>query len=197
MGDELDLLVFYLETGFAEKNLPGHDFPIVIFGLARKLDKYFMKWPGDDRFERPRRHLSEWWRHIFVALEKKCVHRRYEIGCLLLDMPDEEQQAFESQFRELCKKIKQEKHTELENVEAFWNPVKSDISNAVVVAAPVTTDVYPKRKFVVEKFAERAMGETGANQALVILVDVELEHWPYSGMYLLDRKDFESRGVIL
>jgi hypothetical protein len=35
----------------------------------------------------------------------------------------------------------------------------------------------------------RAMSETGANQAVVILVDVELEHWPYSGMYLLDRKD--------
>jgi hypothetical protein len=89
--------------------------------------------------------------------------RRYEIGCLLLDMPDEEQHAFKSQFRELCKKVKQEKNTKLENVEAFLSSVKSDISNAVVVATPVTTDVYPKRKFVVEKFAERAMGEAGAN----------------------------------
>jgi hypothetical protein len=197
LGDELDLLVFYLETGFAEKNLPDRDSPILIVGLARKLDKYFMKWPGDDRFERPRRHLSEWWIKILDAIEKKRVHRRYEIGCLLLDMPDEEQMAFESQFRELCQKVKHAKHIQLENVEAIWNPVKSGISNAVIVAAPVTADVYPKRGFVVERFAERAMGETDASQALVILVDVELQHWPYSGLYLLDRKDFRSRGVIL
>ena len=65
------------------------------------------------------------------------------------------------------------------------------------MAAPVTADVYPKRGFVVERFAERAMGETDTCQALILLVDVELQHWPYSGLYLLDRKDFRSRGVIL
>jgi len=194
LGDELDLLVFYLKTGFADKKLPGHDTPIVIHGLARELDKYFLKITGDDRFERPRRHLSKWWNEIFAAIEKKRLHRRYEIGCLLLDMPDEEQQAFESQFHELCKKVK-DKQTQLENVEAFWNPVKSDVSSAVIVAAPVTTVIYPKRRFIVEQFAERALNETGADQALVILVDVELGHWPYSGIYLLDRKDFESRRL--
>jgi hypothetical protein len=197
LGDELDLLVYYLKTGFADKNLPSRDTPIVLHGLARELDKYFLKTPGDDRFERPRRHLSEWWTEIFAALEKKGLHRRYEIGCLLLDMPDEEQHAFETQFHELCKTVKNKEQTELENVEAFWNPVKSDVSSAVIVAAPVTTDMYPKRRFIVEQFADRAMNETGAGQALVILVDIELGHWPYSGIYLLDRKDFESRGAVV
>jgi hypothetical protein len=197
LGDELDLLVYYLDTGFAEKRLPSRDTPVAIFGLARKLDKYFMNWPGDDSFERPRRHLSEWWEQLFVAMEQNHVRRRYELGCLLLDMPDEEQEAFEFQFQRLCEKVKRKSQTQLENVEAFWNPVKSDISNAVVVAAPVTSEIYPKRKFVVENFAEQAMNETGASQAVVILVDVELGHWPYSGLYLLDREDFYSRGVIL
>ena len=61
----------------------------------------------------------------------------------------------------------------------------------------MTTDVYPKRRFVIEEFAKRAMDETGTGQALVLLVDVELGHWPYSGLYLLDSKDFESKGQIL
>jgi hypothetical protein len=112
-------------------------------------------------------------------------------------MPDEEQHAFEVQFRKLCKKVKRKKHMTLENIEAIWNHVKSEVSNAVVVAAPVTTEIYPKRNLVVENFASRGMSETGANQALVILVDVELEHWPYSGMYLLDKKDFKRRDLNL
>jgi len=197
VGDELDLLAFYLQTGFTEKTLPDLKRPLVINGLGSKLDKYFINWPGDNRFERPHRSLSKWWRQILSAIEKKHVHRRYELGCVLLDMPDEEQHAFEVQFRKLCKKVKRKKHMTLENIEAIWNHVKSEVSNAVVVAAPVTTEIYPKRNLVVENFASRGMSETGANQALVILVDVELEHWPYSGMYLLDKKDFKRRDLNL
>jgi len=189
IGDELDLLVFYLQTGFSGKSMPDLKVPLVIYGLGSTLDKFFINWPGDNRFARPQRSLSKWWREILSAIEKKHIHRRYELGCVLLDMPDEEQHAFEAQFRGLCKKVKRKKHTTLENIEGFWNHVKSDVSNAVVVAAPVTTEIYPKRDLVVRNFAVRAMSETGATQALVILVDVELGHWPYSGMYLLDRKD--------
>jgi hypothetical protein len=87
----------------------------------------------------------------------------------------------------LCKKIKRKKNTTPENVEAIWNPVRSEVANSVVVVAPVTTDIYPHRNLVAESFAARAMTETGANQTLVILVDVELGHWPYSGIYLLNQ----------
>jgi hypothetical protein len=191
-GDELDLLVFYLETGFAEKNLPDLKRPLVILGLGKKLDKFFINWPGNNRFERPHRSLSKWWKQIFAVIEEKQVHRRYELGCALLDMPDEEQHAFEAQFRELCKKFKREKRSTLENADAIWNHAKSDVSNTIVIAAPVTTDFYPRRRLIVECFARYGMGKTGANQAVVILVDVELEHWPYSGMYLLDRADFKD-----
>jgi hypothetical protein len=192
LGDELDLFAFYLQTGFAKKNLPDGNQPLVILGLGHQLDKFFIYWPGDNRFERPQRSLSDWWRQLLAAIETKRVPRRYEIGCLLLDMPDEEQHAFESQFRELCKQVKSQS-SRPDSVDAIWNPVKSDISSAVVVAAAVTTDIYPKRHFVVENFARRAMSETSTNQAIVILVDVELEHWPYSGMYLLHKKDFERQ----
>ena len=140
LGDELDLLVLYLETGFAEKSLPDRTQPLVINGLGSKLDKYFMDQNG--RFERPRRSLSKWWRQILLAIEKQKVQRRYELGCVLLDMPDEEQHAFEAQFRKLCKKIKRRKNTTPENVEAMWNPVKSEVANSVVVVAAVATFIH-------------------------------------------------------
>ncbi|WP_150107505.1 hypothetical protein [Pedosphaera parvula] len=187
IGDELDLLVYYLQTGFAEKSLPDSKVLLVLSRLRSKLDPFFMGSSDDVQFERPKRSLSKWWQQIFEALDRKGVRRRYEIGCVLLDMPDEDQHAFEDQFGELSTKVKQQLHSTFENVEAIWNPVKSAVLNAVVVATPVLTEIYPKRDLVVRNFAERAMIETGADQALVILVDVELEHWPYSGIYLLDK----------
>src|SRR5207249_436856 len=97
--------------------------------------------------------LSDWWRQLLAALETKRVHRRYELGCILLDMPDDEQQAFERQFRDLCTKVKRFPSTVLNSVEAIWNVVKSEVSNAVIVVAPVTTEIYPKRDVVVESCA--------------------------------------------
>ena len=59
----------------------------------------------------------------------------------------------------------------------------------MVVAAPVTTEIYSKRNIVIEHFAARAMTETTTEYAAVILVDVELGHWPYSGIYVLSKDD--------
>ncbi|HEV2694494.1 MAG TPA: hypothetical protein VG347_16490 [Verrucomicrobiae bacterium] len=187
IGDELDLLVFYLQTGFSVKKMPNRQQALVIRGLATQLDKYFINWPGDARFERPKRLLSKWWQDIFLALDKKCVHRRYEIGCVLLDMPDDEQKAFEEQFQIICKKAAETKNENNGKIEFILNHVKSEVLDAVVVAAAVTSIIYPNRNRAVEKLVDHAKSETGAAQCLVILVDVELGHWPYSGMYLLDK----------
>jgi hypothetical protein len=110
-------------------------------------------------------------------------------------MTDEEQHAFELQFQQLCERIKNTNDVQLENVEAFWSPVKSDASAAVIAVAPIKTAVYPKRHFVVNQLAERAMTETGTNLALIILVDIDLGHWPYSGFYLLDRSILRGQGT--
>jgi hypothetical protein len=193
LGDELDLLVFYLRTGFAEKKLPDNNYPLLINGLGTELDRFFINWPGDSRFERPRRSLSEWWKQILVVIEEKRLRHRYEVGCLLLDMPDEEQHAFESEFRQLCRKA-QGRALTMENVEGISNHIKSGISNAVVVAIPVTQRIYVHRKFIVETFARRSMHDTGANRAVIILGDVELNQWPYVGMYLLEEDDLSENA---
>jgi hypothetical protein len=138
--------------------------------------------------EKPKRALSKWWMEILAELEKKGTHRRYEIGCILLDMPDEEQQVFEKRFEERCAQARRINPFTIESIEAMWTPVKSEVSNAVLIAAPVREQVVPKRFFMVEKLAKQAIAETAADQALVILVDVDRGPWPYSGMYLLDKR---------
>jgi hypothetical protein len=187
VGDELDLLVFYLRTGFAAKSIPDPKRPIFISGLSQKLDRFFLNAPENPVFEKPKRNLSKWWTQILEELEKKGVSRRYEIGCILLDMPDDEQDVFEKRFMERCEKVKNINPFTIENIEAMLWPIKSEVSNAVLVAAPVRASVVPKRYAIVEDLARQAIAETGADRALVILVDTDFGPWPYSGMYLLDK----------
>src|SRR5437773_10386527 len=111
--------------------MPDPKRPLMINDLGRNLDPFLMARGDRNRFQRPRRALSDWWRQLLAALETKRVHRRYELGCILLDMPDDEQQAFERQFRDLCTKVKRFPSTVLNSVEAIWNVVKSEVSNAV------------------------------------------------------------------
>ena len=188
IGDELDLLVLYLQTGFSGKTIPDPKHPLFIAGLSQKLDKYFLNSTENPVFEKPKRELSSWWVQILAELEKKSTDRRYEVGCILLDVPDEEQQIFEKRFKERYEKAKKVNPFTIESIEAMWTPVISEVSNAVLVAAPIREQVVSKRFFIVEQLAEHAMLDAGANQALIILVDVDAGHWPYSGMYLLDRK---------
>ncbi len=47
--------------------------------------------------------------------------------------------------------------------------------------------MYPRRQMLVEKLAVEAMQKTQTNRATVILVDVDLGQWPYSGIYVLDK----------
>ena len=188
VGDELDLLVLYLQTGFTGKTIPDPKHPLFMAGLSQKLDKFFLNSTENPVFKKPKRELSNWWRQIFTELEKKSTDRRYEAGCILLDMPDEEQQIFEKRFKERCERIKNVNPFTLESIEAMWTPVISEASNAVLVAAPIREQVISQRFFIVEQLAKQAMLETGANEALIILVDVDAGHWPYSGIYLLDKR---------
>ena len=188
LGDELDLLVLYLRTGFTGKTIPDPKNLLFLSGLSQSLDRFFLNDPENPVFEKPKRALSKWWMEILAELEKKGTHRRYEIGCILLDMPDEEQQVFEKRFEERCAQARRINPFTIESIEAMWTPVKSEVSNAVLIAAPVREQVVPKRFFTVEKLAKQAIAETAADQALVILVDVDRGPWPYSGMYLLDKR---------
>jgi hypothetical protein len=93
----------------------------------------------------------------------------------------------ERRFKRLCSKVKKTPTTETDNIEAVWVPIKSEVASAVLVAAPVVSAMYPHRQLIVQKLANQAMQKTQTDRATVILVDVDEGHWPYSGIYVLDK----------
>jgi len=76
----------------------------------------------------------------------------------------------------------------MEEIQATWVRLDSEVADAVIVAVPVRTDLYPERSKIVNWTALEAMEKTKAQIVVVILVDVDCGHWPYSGIYVIDQR---------
>ncbi len=71
IGDEIDLLAFYLDTGF---NIEEDEFKqqsISLFGMSKIFDPFFMKELPEKETPKPRRKSTKWWRSILHHIETK------------------------------------------------------------------------------------------------------------------------------
>ena len=107
LGDEGDLLAFYLDTGFnlGDAENSGR-YSLNLMLKSKELDPFFTARERGIAVEKPRRRLTKWWRDTidYVIGRKKAYWT--EIGFLLLNVPFEEQRGFERQFKTLSSKVK-------------------------------------------------------------------------------------------
>ena len=97
LGDELDLLCLYLETGLT---LPeGMDEQgIIVSGLSERLHPYFMA-KDRDSLPHPGPRRSKWWRDILAHLEGTGPAGWAKAGCYLCDVPYDIQTAVENEVQ--------------------------------------------------------------------------------------------------
>lgn len=102
LGDEMDLLAFYIDTGF---NLGDEDFnQSVSFMLALKskeIDPYFVGKTHGVVVPKPQLKLTPWWRAIIELVLVRKPQRWLEIGYILLNVPWEDQVKFEKELKKL------------------------------------------------------------------------------------------------
>lgn len=100
LGDELDLLAYYLQTGFISKEKASDQAALILGGLSQGLDPYFMQqWTGLPA-PKPRRQLTSWWQELLLALEQRRPADWIHIGLTLLDVALEDQNTFEQAFQQ-------------------------------------------------------------------------------------------------
>jgi len=186
IADELDLLALYLRTGLSGAELPDVRNILRLYGLSHELDPYFQQTPST-LVPKPQRQLCDWWKRILEEMSRRRVPRRFELGCILLDVSFEWQQEFENRVQTLCADVKSKEHYGLEDVQGTWVRVDSEVSDAAIVAVPVRTHLYPQRSEIVNRAALEAIEKAKAKIAVVILIDVDFGHWPYSGIYVIDQ----------
>lgn len=118
IGDEIDLLAFYIDKGFCigDSEFDGTGFHLL--GMSESFNKYFLREDLRIDVEKPRRRLTKWWRDILTKFEEKKTSRWTEMSYMLLNVAYEDQVEFEDKFKQV-----------MENVQDNW--LKEDHENTV------------------------------------------------------------------
>jgi hypothetical protein len=179
IGDEIDLLAFYLDTGFNIGNAEFTQQPLSLLGMSNIFDPFFMRELPKSETPKPKRKLIRWWRSIIQHIESRQPERWSEVGCVLLNFTYDEQTKFEEGFKRI-KKI----------VHKFWElPERNDtctlINKTVPERGAVAGFAYKridreKRNRRMKNAVDEARSISHVSRVVVIGVDVEQNDYPYS-----------------
>ncbi len=98
-GDELDLLAFYMETGFNIGEAEFNGTPLFLYGLSPEFDAYFMgEWTGDTA-SKPERKLTPLWRDTLSQLRQNSPEGWLDVAYHLLCVAYEDQVEFEAELK--------------------------------------------------------------------------------------------------
>ena len=184
-GSELDLLAFYLDTGFAVDTAKFDGTRLLLAGEALRLEPYLMRRTTGASPPRPRLRLTKWWRDVLARVEERHPDRWTELALVLLDVPRHEQERFERRFA-----------TTRRIVERYWrNPGHEDVVHmgsgpagrrlavaGLAVRAPAPWEL----EGVLAGVADRALEATGAERGAVLVVDVVRQVYPYRAIAYIE-----------
>ncbi|WP_293336005.1 hypothetical protein [Microcoleus sp. CAWBG58] len=178
-GDEIDLLAFYLDTGFNIGNAEFTKQGLSLLGLSNIFDPFFMKQLPKSETPKPKRKLTRWWRSIIQHIESRQPERWTEVGCVLLNFTHDDQTKFEEGFKRI-KKI----------VNKFWELPEHNntcrlINKTVPERGAVAGFAYKridreKRNRTMKNAVDEIMSISPVSRVVVIGVDVEQNDYPYS-----------------
>jgi len=105
IGDELDLLAWYLDDGF---NLGNDESKYGLFKMdlkAKELDNYIIGSANREKVVKPELQKTKWWKDILLRLEEKQIQTWLETSYVLLNIPIDAQQEFERLVKEMEAKM--------------------------------------------------------------------------------------------
>jgi hypothetical protein len=179
VADELDLLAFYLETGFNIGESEHDGSGLFLYGMSKSHERYFMRSSTGLKARKPRRRLTKWWRDILSRVEMLTAPRWTESGYILLNVPSEDQARVEHQFRTVKRIVRERWRSpgHLNSVVLITGPPQR--RDALVALAYKHLEREERNKLI-ETVAMQAIAEEPIDRALVIGVDIERNSYPYS-----------------
>ena len=101
VGDEADLLAFYLDNGFNIGETEFDGTSLRLLGLSKTLDPYFL---GHTK-TKPRTNLSKYWRDLISVIEVRRFDGWCETALILLNVARSEQRDFERGFKRVQQNV--------------------------------------------------------------------------------------------
>lgn len=191
-ADEIDLLAFYLETGF---NIGGVEYDrqnsLHLYGLSHGLDPYFLRKTSGENVAKPHLKLTDRWMGILRALEERQFKRWTEIGVCLLNVSFADQTKFERRLKQVIK-----------NVRSKWRDPNHKSTLILENGPPQRRDAIvgyaykrisrEQRGMMIRAAVGMAAKETGADRIVIIAVDCGQEGIPYSQIAFIPSIKLES-----
>lgn len=189
LGDELDLLVYYLSEGLLVPRLQQQEnCYLMLYGNSDELHRHYMAdWGGDENPPPlPRRILTDWWSAILDRVESVGTRARWDIACVLLDLDYRRQEQFEKQFANVIRKVQLDGNDcGLNGLVTYADHTES--IGAVVAFAYRGLDKSDRDRRALT-LAAQAQADSGAVRVVVIGKDVDRIDSPYSFLAFVDNE---------
>jgi hypothetical protein len=185
VGDELDLLGFYLQTAFAIGTAEFSEDEFTLLGFSRELDHHYMVKQEGIVTPKPSPQMTDWWRIVCGTVESRHTFGWSSLLTILLGVSHDEQKQLEINFERVKKVVRRDyKNADHRCCMVLIPPAcKSD---AVALLAYRNVD-HDRRKDRAAVVAEQAFNSANVQRCVVIGVNIDDDAAPYSFVYLLLR----------
>ncbi|WP_143541623.1 hypothetical protein [Rhodoferax fermentans] len=106
IGDELDMLGFYLDTSLDVGAMSKERNTFLLTGYSKKVDRYYTLLDEGIRIPKPQPNISAWFTRLCEQLSKRKHPGWSEIACALLSVSPTDQRTIERRVRKISAKVK-------------------------------------------------------------------------------------------
>jgi hypothetical protein len=177
-GDELDMLGFYLQSGFniGEAEYSEHHFALV--SMSKPIDRYYTALEEGIVTTKPAPTMTRWWKDICAKIEERDFHQWSDVANVLLNVSFEDQETLAKKFKQIAKNVHKNWRVPNHNCAIIMIPHKKR-TDALAVVAYKERD-QDSRHTRMENVAGEVFEKSHTKRCLVIGINIDKMHYPYS-----------------
>lgn len=182
IGGELDLLDLYLDTAFVIDSRASESV-LFVGGRSKKLDAYFLRHSTGVNLLPPQLRMTQWWRDILSRVEELEAPGWLEMGMALLGVSNDDQRRLEKRFQKTKKTVLKHGHTP-HHEDVLYMTCGTPQNREAIATLACRCLSREERYELAQQVGYRAMELANTSRAVVIVVDVIPDDYPYSALYL-------------
>ena len=180
-GDELDLLAFYLESGFNIGDWEDGGIVIDLNMKSKELDPYFVAKANGVSVPKPRLDLSPFWLALLKRIEQVKMDFWTELAYVLLNVGRKDQDKFEKKLKKFIKLVRSGKIKQKHN----WIVMLSrggEAGKYAVIGFPYRTESREERNEMMRHIASDLEESTPVLGMVIVGINVNALTYPYDVM---------------
>lgn len=184
MGDEVDLLALYQQTGFniGEREFSGHD-TLDVTGLSDPIDVWHYRREAGLEAQKPRPDRTAWWEAVLSRVEERGGPRWAEIGVTLCNVAPPDQHEFEQGMKQLRRSIVSGERPSTDMVVLHNGPPqRRDVLIGLVAASPERAE----RQRQYDTAATKVMADFSAHRVTLLAWTFRPIDLPYFALVFYD-----------